>query len=76
MYKIVIKFVLPPPLVEARSGLMASYIDMYRCKLPDCGDCALNDASDEQATRTFGHFHRGEQSVTSHLTREPDGMHQ
>ena len=34
----------------------ASYIDISRCKLPDCDQCALNDASDEWATHTFGHL--------------------
>ena len=41
------------PIAEARGKLMASYIDMVRCKISDYGERTLNDASNEQATRTF-----------------------
>ena len=61
------------PIAEARGKLMASYIDMIRCKISDYGERTLNDASNERATRTFELFM---ELVGNWVSEGPHGVHQ
>ena len=60
------------PFAEARGELMAGYIEMVRCKISEYGECTLNDASNEQATRTLELF----MEVGNRMSSEgPHGIH-